>query len=179
VSELKERFVARAGLGDQPSLWEIVEAIREIPYGRPSERTPEGVVQDWTGTCGTKHALLAALLEDRPEFELQLVHRVYRVDPDRALELFGEDAARSVPKEGLVDVHTYAIVNVAGDDVRIDVTFPGHLWDGHSDMELACGPGTDHLVAEGADPWAMKEQLVAEHCDPSLRESFIAALSDV
>jgi hypothetical protein len=42
-------------------------------------------------------------------------------------------------------------------------------------MPLACGGGQDHEA--GDDPWATKERLVAEHCDPSLREPFVAALS--
>lgn len=149
--------------------------MREIPYGRPSERTPEGVVAEWKGTCSTKHALLGLLLEGRPEFDYRIVHRVYRLDRERTAELFGEDAARTVPPEGLVDVHTYATAVIAGRPTVIDVTFPGHLWDGRSDMELACGPGDDHPAGD-RDPWELKAELVAEHCDPEVREPFIAAL---
>ena len=178
MTDLRERFLTRSGLSDQPSLWELVETIREIPYGRPAERTPEGVVQEWKGTCSTKLALLGELLEGRPEFELQLVHRVYKVDRAQAEALFGDEAAAVVPEEGLVDVHTYATVNIVGERVRIDVTFPGGaLWDGRSDMDLAAADGDDYPVPEGEDPWQMKEKLVAEHCDPSVREPFIAALS--
>lgn len=175
--DVRRRFIQRAGLGDQPSLWEYVEAVREIPYGRNSERSPSAVVEDWRGTCSTKHVLLAELLDGRPEFDLQLVHRVYRLDRDRAAELFGDEAADAVPAEGLVDVHTYATASVAGERVNIDVTFPGHLWDGHSDMPLACGDGDDYPVAEGTDPFALKDELVAKHCDPAVREPFIAALA--
>ena len=172
---LKNRFLARAGLSGEPSLWDLVEAVRAIPYGRPDLRTPEGVVGEWKGTCSTKHALLAELLSTRPEFDLELVHRVYRITALEAFERFGEDAAAAVPSEGLVDVHTYATVVVHGRRVRVDVTFPGPLWDGSSDMPLACGEGEDH--AAGDDPWALKDALVKEHCDPSVREPFIAALS--
>lgn len=173
--DLKNRFIARAGLSGEPSLWDLVESVRAIPYGRPSVRTPDGVVDEWKGTCSTKHALLAELMKARPEFDLELVHRVYRVTPDEARMRFGDDAADVVPPEGLVDVHTYATVLVQGRRVRVDVTFPGPLWDGRSDMELACGDGTDH--AAGDDPWALKDALVAQHCDPAVREPFIAALS--
>ena len=173
--DLKDRFLVRSGLSGEPSLWDIVETIRAIPYGRPSQRSPEGVVQEWVGTCSTKHALLAELLSTRPEFDLQLVHRVYRVTPDEARERFGDAAAAVVPPEGLVDVHTYATVAVEGRRVRIDVTFPGPLWDGRSDMELACGEGDDYPA--GDEPWALKDELVATHCDPDVRERFIAALA--
>lgn len=176
TGDVKDRFLARAGLPGEPSLWDIVEAVRAMPYGRPSDRSPAGVVEEWVGTCSTKHALLAELLGSRPEFDLRLVHRVYRLTPDDARARFGDRAADAVPSEGLVDVHTYATVAVEGRRVRIDVTFPGHLWDGRSDMELACGEGEDH-PADDEDPWALKERLVAAHCDPHVRERFISALS--
>jgi hypothetical protein len=174
--DLRNRFLSRAGLSGEASLWDLVEAVRAIPYGRPSVRTPAGVVDEWTGTCSTKHALLADLLESRPAFDLQLVHRVYRVTPALARERFGASVAATVPDDGLVDVHTYASVLIAGERVAIDVTFPSAtVWDGRSDMELACGPGED--VPASDDPWAQKDALVAEHCDPSVREPFIDALS--
>ncbi len=174
--DLKNRFLARAGLYGELSLWDLVDAVRAIPYGRPSVRTPLGVVDEWTGTCSTKHALLAALLENRPAFDLQVVHRVYRVTQTWARERFGPSAASAVPDDGLVDVHTYATVLVDRRRVAIDVTFPSAAaWDGRSDMELGCGPGED--IPAPDDPWAQKAALVAEHCDPDVREPFIAALS--
>lgn len=176
MDDLRTRFIKRAGFPAQPSLWELVEGVRLIPYARPSERTADGVVEEWVGTCSTKHALLQELLASRPVFELELVHRVYKVTPDQAEALFGEDAATLVPAEGIVDVHTYATVLVEGKRVRIDVTFPtAKVWDGRSDMDLACGEGTDYPA--GDDPWALKEELVRKHCDSAVREPFIAALS--
>lgn len=173
--DLKRRFVELSGLGEDASLWELVNAVKEIPFGRSSDRTPDGVVTEWRGTCSTKNALLLELLADRPEFDMQLIHRVYRVDRDSATRLFGADAARFVPPEGLVDVHTYATVLVEGARVRIDVTFPGEIWDGRSDMRLACGEGDDYDA--GADPWSLKASLVEQFCDPAVREPFIAALA--
>jgi hypothetical protein len=174
---LKSRFLARAGLSGEPSLWDLVEAVRAVPFGRPADLSPAGVIEEWKGTCSTKHALLAELLESRPAFDLQLVHRVYRVTPNLARERFGASAAATVPDEGLMDVHTYATVLIDGRRVAIDVTFPSPtVWDGRSDMELACGPGDD--VAASDDPWTQKAELVREHCDPDVREPFIAALSD-
>ncbi len=175
TDDLRTRFVRRAGLSDEPSLWELVEAVREIPFKRNQDKTPAGVVEEWVGTCSTKHALLAELLADRPEFDLQLVHRVYRLEREQARELFGDRAAEHVPAEGMVDVHTYATARVEGRRVRIDVTFPGVPWEGRSDMPLACGDGEDYLP--DADPWALKAELVAAHCDPAVREPFIASLS--
>ncbi len=172
---LRKRFTDRAGLPEHPSLWEFVNAVKELPYGRNDDRSPDGVVTEWRGTCSTKHDLLGELLGGRPEFDYRLVHRVYRVDRAAAAEMFGEDASRFVPEEGLVDVHTYATVLVRDERVVIDVTFPGGLWDGQSDMRLACGEGDDYPASD--DPWTQKAELVERFCDPRVREPFIASLA--
>jgi hypothetical protein len=159
-------------------LVDAVERVRAIPYGRNDDKTPAGVLAEGHGTCSTKHALLLELLADRPELEPRLVHRIYRIDRDRARELFGDRAADCVPPDGLVDVHTYATMLVDGRRTIIDLTFASaEPWDGRSDMPLACGEGTD--VPATNDPWTQKAALVAEHCDPAVREPFIAALSQV
>jgi hypothetical protein len=44
-----------------------------------------------------------------------------------------------------------------------------------SPLPLACGEGRDHPAGE--DPDAEKRALEHQHCDPVLRELFIAALT--
>ena len=39
-----QRFLERAGLPADVSLVEVVAAVQAIPYGRPRERTPAGVL---------------------------------------------------------------------------------------------------------------------------------------
>jgi hypothetical protein len=87
--------------------------------------------------------------------------------------LFGPTVAETVPDAGLVDVHRYLTVSIEGRRVVADETFPGPRWDGRSSMPLACGSGRDYPAS--ADPDADKRALEAEHCDPQLREPFIAA----
>lgn len=172
-----ERFARRAGLAADASLAEVVAAVQAIPYGRPRERTPAGVLADWVGTCSTKHALLAELVGERwPEASPRLVHRVYRADRASVRSRFGAGPAAAVPEGGLTDVHRYLVLRRAGRDVIIDATFPaGPRWDGESDMPLACGPGRDYPA--GDDPAASKAALEAAYCDPRVREPFIAALA--
>ncbi|WP_168221282.1 hypothetical protein [Actinomadura sp. WMMA1423] len=179
TSPLLDRFLERAGLAPDARLEDVVGAVQGIPYGRPRDRSPEGVLTDWTGTCSTKHALLARLIRERwPERDPRLVHRVYRVDRETARDRYGAGPAAAVPDEGLTDVHRYLLLRCDGRDVAIDVTFPGDApWDGRTDMPLACGPGRDHPA--GLDPDAEKAILEAAHCDPEVREPFIAALSHV
>lgn len=171
------RFAARAGLAEDVSYAQVIEAVHAIPYGRPAVRSSEGVVEEWVGTCSTKHALLAELLRERwPGLRPRLVHRVYRIERDAVLRRHGPVAAAAVPGGGLIDVHRYLVIGLDGRDVRIDVTFPGDPgWDGRQSMALACGDGED--FAAGEDPAADKAALEARHCDPRVREPFIAALS--
>jgi len=176
-SPLFDRFAARARLPDGASLRQIVNAVQAIPYGRPASRTTQGVLGEWKGTCSTKHALLAQLLDEQwPETCPRLVHRVYRVTRAAALERYGGGAAGAVPAGGLTDVHRYLVITLAGQDVTIDITFPGDpAWDGHRSMPLACGDGRD--FSAGEDPDANKAALEASYCDPRVREPFIAALA--
>jgi hypothetical protein len=171
------RFAARAGLPDDASLSQVVNAVQAIPYGRPGSRTAEGVLGEWTGTCSTKHVLLARLLGEKwPEVQPRLVHRVYRVSPGWVLRRFGDEAAGAVPADGLTDVHRYLVIVLDGQELTIDATFPGDPpWDGHRPMTLACGPGRDFPARD--DPAAAKAALEARYCDPQVREPFIAALA--
>jgi hypothetical protein len=170
-------FVTQAGLPGDASLRQVVNAVQAIPYGRPGERTAEGVMVEWKGTCSTKHALLAQLLRERwPELQPRLVHRVYRVSRSPVFQRYGAGAACAVPEDGLTDVHRYLVISLAGQEVTIDITFPGdQAWDGHRSMDLACGAGQDFPA--GDDPDAEKAALEASYCDPQVREPFIAALA--
>jgi len=152
--------------------------VRALDYGRPSDRSVEAMLRERRGTCSAKHLFLAERLGRLlPATAPQLVHRVYRIERVRAGELFGAAAAAAVPPEGLVDVHRYLTIDLDGRRATIDVTFPGPPWDGSSDLPLACGPGRD--FPSSADPDVEKRHLEAEHCDPRLREPFIAALARV
>jgi hypothetical protein len=158
------------------TLVDLVEAVRAIPYGRPSDRTVDGMLREQRGTCSTKHMFLARVLTERfPDTEPVIVHRVYTLDRGRARELFGASVAAAVPDDGLVDVHRYLTVTLGGQRVEIDATLPGPAWDGLSSLPLACGAGMDYQA--GDDPDSEKRALEERHCDPEIREPFIAALS--
>jgi hypothetical protein len=169
-------IIGEAVVALDATLVDLVEAIRAIPYGRPSDRTVDGMLRERRGTCSTKHLLLARVLTERfPDTEPVIVHRVYTLDRDRARELFGAAVAAAVPEDGLVDVHRYLAVTLGGQRVEIDATFPGPAWDGLSSLPLACGAGMDYPA--GDDPDAEKRALEERHCDRAIREPFIAALS--
>lgn len=94
------------------SLIELVEAVRSLDYGRPSDRSVEGMLRERRGTCSTKHLFLAEVMAERfPETRPQIMHRVYRVEHERAAELFGSEVADSLPAAGIVDVHRCLALN--------------------------------------------------------------------
>ncbi len=158
------------------SLVDLIEAVRALPYGRPSDRTVEGMLRERRGTCSTKHLFLARTLAERfPDTEPLIVHRVYTLDRALAHKLFGATVASFVSDEGLTDVHRYLALKLSSGRVEIDVTFPGPAWDGRSSLPLACGPGRDYPA--GKNPDADKRALEAQHCDPAVREPFISALA--
>lgn len=169
-------FSRKSGLGQAPEFRDVVEAVRLIPYGRPADRTVQGLLHEWRGTCSTKHELLALLAQDRwPDLDTQIMNRVYRLTPTVAQRLFGDAATTVVPPDGLADVHSYMTAVVSGRRIVIDATLTGAPWDGQSDMTLACGEGID--VHGGDDPRATKEHLVREHCDPATRDRVIELLA--
>jgi hypothetical protein len=155
----------------------LVEAVRAIPYGRPSDRTVEAMLREHRGTCSTKHLFLDHVLADRfPDSEPTIIHRVCQLDRSRARELYGPGVAEVVPEQGLIDVHRYLKISIESRRVDIDATFPGTTpWDGLSSLPLACGPGRDHPAGE--DPDAEKRALERKYCDPIVREPFIVALA--
>lgn len=170
-AEIRRAFLERAHL-DEPDLRDVVNAIRAIPHGRPRKRSASGVVEDWRGTCSTKLLLLRAVFPDLP---IRFYNRVFRLSREAARERLGPQVASVVPAEGMIDVHTFARVRVGTEWVRIDLAFPGELWDGSSDMSDPWGEGEDFDA--GADPIAHKEALVERFGDRALRARFIEAIS--
>jgi len=158
------------------SLVELVEAVRALPRGLPSEPTVESMLLEARGTSATKHLFLGQVLAQRfPETEPALVHRVYRLDRTRALELYGPVVADTVPADGLVDVHRYLAVTLGERRISLDATAPGSPWDGRAQLEPVCGPGSDFAV--GADPDGAMRALERGHCDAAARAPFLAALA--
>ncbi|MBA2326481.1 MAG: hypothetical protein H0V95_07540, partial [Actinobacteria bacterium] len=59
---LKARLDERCG--SELDLVKTVLAVSRIPYGRPSVLTPDAVLDEWHGTCSTKHLLLAEMARE-------------------------------------------------------------------------------------------------------------------
>jgi hypothetical protein len=171
-----ERTALGALFRTDSSLVELVEAMRALPYGLPSEPTVERMLLEARGTSAAKHLFLAQVLTHRlAASEPLIVHRVHRLERARARELFGAAIAETLPEDGLVDVHRYLTIALDGRRIELDVTVPGEPWDGRSPLALACGAGRDYPA--GPDPDADMRALEREHCDTVARAPFLAALA--
>ena len=54
-----------------------MEAVRGLDYGRPSDRSVEGMLRERRGTCSTKHLFLAQVLAERfPALQREALGRV-------------------------------------------------------------------------------------------------------
>jgi hypothetical protein len=74
---VSEEFV-NLGIADFHS---AVSYIGELPYGRTSDRSDYRLVlKERTGTCSTKHALLAQLCKEQGVNEISLVIGMYRMN---------------------------------------------------------------------------------------------------
>src|SRR5271155_2815444 len=79
--DTSKTFRRRRTYNADASLGELVESVRALPYGRPSDRTVAGMLRERRGTCSTKHLFLAEALAERfPETDPLIVHRVYTLD---------------------------------------------------------------------------------------------------
>lgn len=142
------------------SLVDLIEAVRALPYGRPGERTVEGMLRERRGSCSTKHLFLAQALAERfPETEPQIVHRVYKLDHASAIRLFGPDVSEVVPEDGLIDVHRYVTIVLNGQRLdRRDVPRRGVGWSLRASACLQSrrglpgrrGPGRGQASTRGA-----------------------------
>jgi riboflavin synthase len=89
-------------LAANASLVDLVAAVRALPYGRPSDRSVDGLLRECRGTCSTKHLFLARVLLERfPHTQPQIMHRVYRAEREQIREHYGDEVATAVPEECL------------------------------------------------------------------------------
>jgi hypothetical protein len=157
---------------------ELVEAMRALPYGQPEPPTPEGMLREARGTSQLKHLFLAQVLAQRfPEMSPRIVHRVYRLERERARELFGVGVAAAVPPGGVVDVHRYLRVVIEQRPIELDVSLGGAPWDGHEALAPVCGDGEDFETERDEDADADLRRLEAERCDAAERAPLLAALA--
>ncbi len=172
-----------------PDLRHILFFIRDIPYGRPTNNTPEDVLREWRGTCSGKHLALHEILTS-----LGYVSRFYmaqcRITPH--VDWVPKGVRKKIPEEGFWDVHNFLKIEVDHHEVVVDITWPESLkidgfpvtssWDGKENFNLAVGSIEKHVeIPANQNGLSRKKQWLRELNSGAMaecREEFIEALSD-
>jgi hypothetical protein len=163
--------------------------VRDMPYRRASDRSPETVIREWQGTCSGKHYLLQRLFAelDSPS-QIMACTTVVPIDrgevPEHMLPRY--EAANS----RFVDVHNYLLVSVpGGGQMVVDATWPITAADAGlttnpafilgQDQQIAAVPIESWPIPLDRDPQDFKDELLRTHFTPAellFREEVIQAL---
>jgi len=170
----------------------VFSLVRDMPYQRASDRSPETTVAEWRGTCSGKHYLLQKLFEELGlPTKLIACTSITPVDPDEVdpeMQKLYEAA-----NQRFVDVHNYLLVSVPdGSQMIVDATWPlsarrygmavNEDFILGQNQELATKPVETWVVPPDSDPQAFKDQLLKEHFTPvelQFREVVIDKLSKI
>jgi hypothetical protein len=184
----------RRGLLEEGARIDAAEAfrlVRDMPYRRASDRRPETILREWTGTCSGKHYLLRDLLE-----EIGLAATVIL-----ATQEFTEENSPWLPPHLMTevrlapvpDVHTFLRVEhdpIMHEWMTVDATWPAAArrlgmpsnasFEPGRDMHIAGDPIEIFHVPEDTDPQELKERILADYVgsEAARRDVFITALSD-
>lgn len=166
--------------------------VRDMPYRRTSRPSPETVIEEWRGTCSSKHLLLQALLEELGRDTILMV-ATHAFTPENSPWLPPHLLAE-VEREPVRDVHNFLRVEGEPGWFSVDATWPlaaaalglpaNERWIEGRNMTIAADIEEVYDVPEGEDPAVVKERLVSRHAGPpgsasrTSRERFIEALAD-
>ncbi|THF88619.1 hypothetical protein E7T09_05370 [Deinococcus sp. KSM4-11] len=164
-----------------PDEREVFELVRDMPYARASTHAPETVIDEWCGTCSTKHELLAALYA-----ELGLSSTIYACTQEIRLPEGAAPELAAWNGELVIDIHNYLVLHEPGGDRLIDATWPlaaraaglpANEWG--SDMRIACIPLETWALSPGQDVAAFKDARLRERYTSEQlerRDEFIRAV---
>jgi hypothetical protein len=112
------------------TLPELVEAVRALQAGGDRQQTVESMLREARGLPASRHLFLAQVIGRRfPGTGPRLIHRVHQLDPATAAGIYGDDVARAVPPEGLIDVHRYLTADLGAGRIAIDASATGPACD--------------------------------------------------
>lgn len=159
--------------GDAWTAQRLFEVVRDMPFGRPPERTAAGAIAAWCGTSYEKHLLLQEAYED---FGLRALLMCATHEFTVRNSPWLPDALRTdIEANGaLPAVHHFVRVELAEDEwVTVDATWPLGVRTLGLPVNELLRPGRNHVLAcdadelfhvpPGVDPAEMTAALVARH----------------
>jgi hypothetical protein len=160
------------------------ERVRDLPFRYPSSRDPRAVLEATAGSCSGKHYLLGEIYRRLgvPVRHMICSHRFN----DSPLP-FPDHMQDLLDKNEVLDWHDYLQINVDGNWIDVDATWPQALrdfglpvtddWDGKSAMSLTVVPD-EHEELRG-DLGKGKEEHLSRLTprQRGLRKQFLESLS--
>jgi hypothetical protein len=183
----------RRGLLDEGARIDAATAyrlVRDMPYRRASDREPETILREWTGTCSGKHYLLGELFDELGLASMLMI-ATHEFTPENSPWL-PPHLASEVRLAPVPDVHNFLRVEhdqVMHEWMTVDATWPASAhtlgipsnaaFEPGRDQVIACDPIEIFHVPPDIDPQELKDRILADHVgsDAARREAFIAALS--
>jgi hypothetical protein len=174
---------------DAPRAFELV---RDMPYRRASNGRPETAVEEWQGTCSTKHLLLQELLAELGIDSILMV-ALHEFTPANSPWL-PPALLEEVRHAPVPDVHNFLRVEVPGSEewFAVDATWPlaaralglpaNEHWAPGRNMAIAADIDELYDVPDDLDPLEFKARVLDDHVGPpgseprERRERFIEAL---
>lgn len=180
-----DTFAASQGVRDVPGIY---HAVRKLAYFSTGERSAAAVMRTGRGACTAKHILLRDLLRRRGEVaEVELVEGDFAAGIPQVSSMTAP--LRDMLRNGRVaDFHCFVIWQKAGNEVRLDATWPDALathgfpvnagWTGSGNTLLAITP--DGIARRAEDVINAKAQLLSNLSidQADKRRQFLTLLSD-
>ncbi len=167
------------------------ELVRDMPYERPSEPRPETVIEEWRGTCSSKHLLLSALLRElgRDNVVMTVLHEF----TPRNSAWLPPHLLAEVQREPVPDVHNFLMVEDEAGWFAVDATWPlaaralglevNEEWRPGRNMAIAADVDEVYDTPDDEHPLDFKARVLEHHVGESgtpareRRERFIEELA--
>ncbi len=190
---LKSKAIEKGLLkpGDEIDAEKAFVLVRDMPYIRASSREHETIISEWRGTCSGKHYLLKGLLAELGySSRLMACTTVVHIDPKK---VFGKLRKLLQQSNGrFVDVHNYLILELPGQEMVIDATWPisarnmgvvvNERFVLGENQKIAAEPLNSWVVPEDCEPQEFKNEILKESFTPeelAHRDEFVQTLSKV
>lgn len=175
MSKLRDTAANDALHADDAALLDLVEAVRALPYGRPTDRTVEGMLRERRGTCSTKHSSSRAGSPNaflRPSLRSCIAStRSIALAHKNCSALKSQQLSPRTASLTSIVISLLCSTDSAPRSTRRSLAPHGTVtrhFRSHAVQARTIQPATIPI-------WRSERE--KEHCDPTVREPFIAVLT--
>ncbi len=145
--------------------------VRDMPYQRSSAAEPATVIEEWRGTCSSKHLLLATILRELGR-DSMLMHALHEFTPRNSRWLPSHLLAE-VAREPVPDVHNFLVVEDDAGWFAVDATWPlaaralglpvNDVWAPGRNMTIAADIDELYDTPDDEQPLDFKARALEDH----------------